>query len=326
MARQLTTDRNGADYPECKLPFTGFALRLGCAGRMVFNARQPRVNQTMTKLPITVSMISGAEALRIGSALESVAGWTSEITVVLNSDVTDGTADIARQHGANVFCEPWRGFVAQKASAAQKATQDWVLGLDADEIVSPALRQEIERLFADKQQLELFAAYSFPRLTRFCGRWIRHGDWYPDRTIRLWRRESAQWGGIDPHARLNVLGRVGRLHGDLLHYSTAGIGDQVAKINPYSDDFANEARRRQRRATWFDLAVRPGWRFVRGYFLRLGFLDGWQGYYLAWMTAVHTLTRYAKVREANSGAPASAAGQPAPGSGRHGAARRQPVA
>lgn len=256
----------------------------------------------MKKLPITVSMISGAEAARIGHALESVAGWTSEIIVVLQADVNDGTGAVAHEFGARVFPEPWKGFAAQKASAAQKATQAWVLGLDADEAVSPELRQELESLFADKQRLECFAAYSFPRLTLFCGRWIRHGDWYPDRTIRLWRSKLAEWGGTDPHARLNVRGKVGKLRGDLLHYTAGSIRDQIAKISAYSDDFVRDALQRQRATTWLDLTFRPAWRFLRSYFLRLGFLDGWQGYYLACMTAAHTLTRYAKLREARAAA------------------------
>jgi len=256
----------------------------------------------MKKLPITVSMISGAEAPRIGRALASVADWTSEIIVVLQADVKDGTEAVAREFGARVFPEPWKGFAAQKASAAQKATQAWILGLDADEVVSPALRQEVESLFADKNRLGRFAAFSFPRLTLFCGRWIRHGDWYPDRTIRLWRPDLAAWGGADPHPRLNVRGRVGKLRGDLLHYTAGNIGDQIAKIGAYSDDFVRDALRRQRVATWLDLTFRPGWRFLRSYLLRLGFLDGWQGYYLACMTAAHTVTRYAKLREARAAA------------------------
>ena len=164
----------------------------------------------MKKLPISVSMISGAEAPRIGRALESVAGWTSDIVVVLNADVKDGTDTIARQFGARVFPEPWKGYVGQKASAAAQATQDWVLGLDADEVVSPEMRVEIERFFAVKQGMQRFAACSFPRFTMFCGRWIRHGDLYPDRTIRLWRKDLAEWGGVDPHARLIVRGKSGR--------------------------------------------------------------------------------------------------------------------
>jgi glycosyltransferase involved in cell wall biosynthesis len=254
----------------------------------------------MKKLPITVSMISGAEAPRITRALESVAGWTSEIVVVLNADVKDGTEAVARQFGARIFPEPWKGYVGQKASAAAKATQEWVLGLDADEVVSPEMREELEALFGEKEGPQSFAAGSFPRLTMFCGRWIRHGDWYPDRTIRLWRKDLAEWGGVDPHARLLVRGEIRKLRGQLLHYNAESIDRQIAKIAGFSSDFVRHFQSTGRRATWLHLVVRPTWRFARSYFLRLGFLDGWQGYYIAWMTAFQTATRYAKVREAQA--------------------------
>ncbi len=248
-------------------------------------------------------MISGAEESRIGRALESVAGWTSEIVVVLNEEVRDATADIARKFGAKIFPEPWKGYVAQKASAAQKASQPWVLGLDADEIVSPELRREMEDLFADKTKLEQHAAFNVPRLTMFCGRWIRHGDWYPDRTTRLWRKDRAEWGGIDPHAKLLVQGEIGRLSSNLLHYNAESIDRQVAKIEGFSSDFVRHMQASHRGAGWTDLVVRPFWRFARCYLFRLGFLDGWQGYYIAWMTAFQTATRYAKLREAESNPP-----------------------
>jgi len=190
--------------------------------------------------------------------------------------------------------------VAQKASAAQKAAQPWVLGLDADEVVSPELREELERLFADEKELAPFAAGSFPRLTMFCGRWIRHGDWYPDRTTRLWRKDLAEWGGVDPHAKLLVRGEVRRLGGHLLHYNAESIDRQIAKISGFSSDFVRHVQASGRKATWWDLVFRPAWRFTRCYFLRLGFLDGWQGYYIAWITAFQTATRYAKVREAQA--------------------------
>ena len=254
----------------------------------------------MNRLPISVSMISSAEAGRIGRTLESVAGWTSETVLVLNEDVRDGTEEIARKHGAKVFREAWKGFVAQKNSAQAKASQPWVLGLDADEVVSPELRQEMQGLFAAEDALGPFAAFSFPRLTMFCGRWIRHGDWYPDRGTRLWRRGRAEWAGGHIHEKLQVNGVTGKLRSNLLHYNAMGIDDQLAKISTYSDEFVRDALQQRRRTSWFDLAIRPGWRFLRAYFLRLGFLDGWQGYYIAWMTAFQTATRYAKVRAAQA--------------------------
>src|SRR5206468_2850042 len=118
---------------------------------------------------------------RIGRALESVAGWSSEIVVVLNSEVADGTDEIAARHGARVFREPWKGFVGQKNSATEKAAQPWLFNLDADEVVSEKLRGEIQALFSNSP--EQAVAYSLPRLSYYFGRWIRHGDWYPDRCV-----------------------------------------------------------------------------------------------------------------------------------------------
>jgi glycosyltransferase involved in cell wall biosynthesis len=257
------------------------------------------VNRTEVKrLPISVCLIAGAEAGRIGRTLQSVADWTSEVIVVLNEDVTDGTEQIAQQHGAKVFREPWKGFRDQKNSAAQKAVADWILGLDADEVVSPELREEIQQLFADHSKLKSFAAFSFPRLSWFCGRWIRHGDWYPDRSTRLWRRGQAEWGGGSLHEKLHVQGKTGQLHADLLHYSGEGIHDRLRKLLRFSEEFVREHSGEKSAPGFFALALRPFWRFVRAYFFRLGFLDGWPGYYIASHMAFATLVRYAKLREA----------------------------
>lgn len=258
----------------------------------------------MKKLPLSVCMIAGAEAHRIGPALQSVAGWTSEIIVVLNTEVSDGTDRIAAEFGAQVHREPWKGFVGQKNSAAEKASQPWVLGLDADEVVPPRLRQEIESTL-NQPQNPAKAAFSFPRCTFYCGRWIRHGDWYPDRVTRLWNKQAARWEGIEPHAYLSVDGPVGRLRSDLHHFSNESIDRQIAKIAPYSDSFVRHYRESGRGAGVLDLAVRPWWRFLRAYVFKLGFLDGWPGYYIAWLSAFSAATRYAKVRESQSlpGAP-----------------------
>ncbi|HZR16981.1 MAG TPA: glycosyltransferase family 2 protein [Verrucomicrobiae bacterium] len=246
-------------------------------------------------LPLSVCMISGAEAPRIVRALQSVSSLAAEIIVVLNEQVDDGTEQIALKHGAKVFREPWKGFIAQKNSAADKATQPWLLNLDADEMVPAALAAEIAKVVESPGNS---AAYEFPRCTFYSGRWIRHGDWYPDRVLRLWRRGSARWSGEDPHARLEVTGAVGRLSSDLLHYSNESIAHQIAKIAPYHVDFVKRRVSEGGPAGWIELAFRPGWRFVRAYFLRRGFLDGWQGFYIAALGSFSTLTRYALVREA----------------------------
>jgi glycosyltransferase involved in cell wall biosynthesis len=250
------------------------------------------------KLPISACMISGSEAHRIGKALDSVAGWTSEIIVVLNQEVADGTEQLAISRGAKVFREPWKGFVGQKNSAADKCSQPWILGLDADEAVSPSLREEIESALADSSRIAASSAFCFPRCTYYCGRWIRHGDWYPDRVTRLWKKNSCRWEGVEPHARLAISGKVSRLRNDLLHYSNESIDRQIGKIGPYSDYFVRHCLINGRAIGLLDLGVRPFWRFLRGYFFRLGFLDGWPGYYIAWLSAFSVLTRYAKVCEA----------------------------
>ena len=245
-------------------------------------------------------MISGAEALRIGRPLASVSSWAAEIVVVLNADVTDGTDVLCEQHGAKVIREPWKGHIAQKNSAAEKASQPWILAIDADEVVTPALWEEITRTLADSGAAARYSAFSVPRLSRYAGRWIRHGDWYPDRKIRLWRRGAARWGGEDPHDRLEVTGAVGSLNADLEHYSYDSLSHHVSKLQSYSDIFVREAHARGRGARLFDLVVRPPWRFFRGYVLRAGFLDGWQGFVIAWMSALLAFLKYAKLRESSA--------------------------
>jgi glycosyltransferase involved in cell wall biosynthesis len=253
------------------------------------------------RLPISVCIVSGAEAHRIGQTLASVASWVEEIIVVLNEEVRDGTDEVTARFGAKVFREPWKGFIGQKNSVAGKATQPWLLNLDADEVVTPELTEEIRAAVSNTTATH--AAYEFPRCTFYCGRWIRHGDWYPDRVLRLWRKGKAKWTGEEPHARLEVQGTVGRLGSDLQHHSNESIARQIAKIAPYHADFVQRRVAAGKRAGFIELGFRPPWRFVRAYFLRLGFLDGWQGFYIAGLSSFSTLTRYAMVREVHEQKP-----------------------
>lgn len=246
--------------------------------------------------PISVCLIAGNEAARIRRPLESVAGWATEIIVLLNDDVADGTDKIAVEFGAKVFREPWKGFGPQKQSLAEKCTQPWLLNLDADEVVSPELRAEITALLTDEKRAAAHAAYSFPRCSFYSGRWIRHGDWYPDRQIRLWQRGKARWSPVPVHEKLQMDGSIGKLRGELLHYTMDDLNHHVRKMVEYSDLFArNNAARK---IGVHELALRPWWRFVRSYFLRRGFLDGWQGYAIARLAAQEVFLRYAKIREA----------------------------
>jgi glycosyltransferase involved in cell wall biosynthesis len=241
-------------------------------------------------------MIAGAEAYRIRRSLESVSDWAAEIIVVINADVDDATEQIATELGAKAYREPWKGHIAQKNSAAEKATQKWLFGLDADEVVTPQLRDEIRALFAKDCNLT-HDAYSVPRVTWYSGRWLRHGDWYPDRKTRLWKRGSAKWGGKNPHDKLITSAGVGKLRADLQHYSMDNLEHHARKALSYGTLFATQYPEDGARIGLFGLWLRPMWRFVRSYFIRLGFLDGWQGFAVARLIAFEAFIRYAKVRE-----------------------------
>jgi len=249
----------------------------------------------MKKLPISVCFISGPEAERIGRALASVAEWTGEIIVVLNEEVKDGTEEIARKHGAIVHRHKWQGFREQKNLVASYASQPWILQLDADEEVSDELRDELFRFFEGEQ--ERFAGASFPRKAWFLGRWITHGDWYPDRVLRLYRRNAGRWGGSEEHCRVELKGKEKKLAADLLHYSNPTIANYLQEFPFYADLYL------QRQLTagehWSVPAVlaRSLWRFIRAYLFRLGFLDGYPGFFIAFSTAYATLFRHTRLYE-----------------------------
>ena len=249
----------------------------------------------MSRLPISVCIIASNEAHRIGRTLDSVQGWTREIILAIDDKVADGTDKIAVNYGAKVFSQPWAGHAAHRNFASSHATQPWLLAIDADEVVSEELREEIIAAFHN--QKSDVAAYSFPRLSFFGGRWIRHGNWYPDRKVRLWRQDAGRWEG-DPHEKLVLRGDVVQLRADLFHFSNENIDQLLSKISVVSTIFVRQCQTRQRRTGWTDLTIRPLWKFFRAYFLRRGFLDGWPGYFIAWMDAFSTVTRYVKVIEA----------------------------
>jgi glycosyltransferase involved in cell wall biosynthesis len=227
--------------------------------------------------------------------LASVAGWTSEIIVVLNDDVTDNTAEIAASFGATVHRRAWQGFREQKNLALSFSTKPWILALDADEEVSPDLHQGIAQFFTGAH--ERFAAAEFPRKVWFMGRWITHGDWYPDRVLRLFRRDTGKWSGSPEHCHVEVQGACTRLAADLLHYSNPDIRSYVQKINYFADLYLQ--RQLADHARWSAPAAifRSAWRFVRAYIFRAGFLDGYPGFFIAASTAYSTLVRHSRLFE-----------------------------
>jgi glycosyltransferase involved in cell wall biosynthesis len=247
-------------------------------------------------LPISVVIVARNEAHNLPRCLASVRGWTTESIVALNG-CTDDSAAVARAAGADVHELVWQGFRDTKNAALELVRQPWALFLDADEEVSLALRQDIERFFARGDDRH-FVGARFPRKVWFIDRWITHGDWYPDHNLRLIRVGRACWGGdAFVHEKLECEGPVTTLSGDLHHYSFPRLADHVGKINAFADLFVRAQRAGGRSFSLPATLFRPWWRFVRAYVLRLGFLDGFPGFYIAVATAFGAFVRYSRLYE-----------------------------
>ena len=236
-------------------------------------------------------VITRNEADRIEDCLASL-DFCDEL-IVVDSGSTDRTREIAEGFGARVSQHPFGGFGAQKNRAVELAANDWVLCLDADERVTPELREEITVLrhagFPDK------VGWSFPRLSNYLGTWVRRGTWYPDAQLRLYARRHAAWGGNPPHEKVLADGPVGQLTGDMQHYPYRTFDEHLATIDRYTTIMAKDMHERGRRAGALDLVLRPAVRFVRFYVLKLGFLLGWKGLLLACLAAHYVRLKYAKL-------------------------------
>ncbi|MEO7412961.1 MAG: glycosyltransferase family 2 protein [Opitutaceae bacterium] len=246
-------------------------------------------------LQLSVVVVAKNEAHNLTRCLASVAGWVAEIVVVLN-DTTDDSDAAARKFGAAVHQVPWQGYRDTKNAALALAKNSWVLSIDADEEVSPWLRASIEGFLRGDQAQ--FAGARFSRRVWFIDRWIKHGDWYPDLSLRLFRRERARWGGdAFVHEKIECEGPVATLPGDLNHYSFPTLASHVAKINPFADLFVRQQQSKGAKFSVADVVFRPLWRFFRAYVLKVGFLDGFPGFYIAWATAFGTFVRYSRLYE-----------------------------
>lgn len=231
---------------------------------------------------LSACIITFNEAARLADCLASLA-FCDEI-VVVDSGSTDATVAMARQAGARVFERPFEGFRSQKQFAIEQATHDWVLCLDADERVDEVLRASIQA----EQSLgfEHAAGYRFARLSNYFGRFLRHGNAYPDRVLRLFDRRRGGWrGNREIHEAASVDGPVRSLAGDLLHFPYRSLEQQLAKTQRYARMMAEHDFKRGKRASLARLVLSPAWRFWRGYVLRAGFLDGWHGLVYAYVRA-----------------------------------------
>ena len=244
----------------------------------------------MARLSVAVVALNEEERLR--ACLESVV-WADEL-VVVDAGSSDKTVAIAREFTDRVLFRAWDGYGAQKNFALGQCHGDWVLSLDADERVPDALREEIQvTLQGGRPEVGFY----LPRRNMLQGRWVRHGGFYPDWQLRLFRRGRGAFVERAVHESVRVDGPTGRLGAPLVHESYRSIGDAVVRLNRYSDLAAGELFLAGHGGSLVDLLVRPVWRFVSMYVLRGGFLDGWRGLVLAGLHAHYVFLRAAKVRE-----------------------------
>ena len=248
------------------------------------------------KLPLTVAIIALDAAAQIGPLLASVA-FADEV-VVVDSGSRDETCAIAKRHGARVETREWMGFGKQKQHAVALARNDWVLCLDVDERVSEPLAQSIREVLASPR----YRAYRMARRNRFMGRWLAHGEGYPDWTVRLFHRAHASWSNDDVHEAVLTTSEVGRLEGDLMHDSAEDLATYMAKQNRYSSLHAQALYRQGVRAGYGRLLASPLARFIKFYLLRRGFLDGGPGFAHIVIGCINSFQKYLKLIELQKGA------------------------
>jgi len=240
--------------------------------------------------PLSAILITYNEERDLPQALASLEGLADEI-VVVDSGSTDRTCELARQRGARVVFRAFNGFGEQKNFAAAQASHDWVLSLDADEVLSPELRSS---LLAWKTGAPDRAGYEVARRTNYLGKWIRHSGWYPEYHLRLYRRDGARFVGA-LHETVRADGPVGRLAGDLLHFTVRSLAEHYAKMEVFTTLAAEELYARGRRRWRAAMYLAAPWTLVRTLLFRLGFLDGYRGVLIAWTSARYVWMKYRKV-------------------------------
>jgi glycosyltransferase involved in cell wall biosynthesis len=245
-------------------------------------------------IKLSVVIITYNEERNIGRCLASVRNIADEI-VVLDSHSTDSTVRICREHGAKVFTHPFDGHIQQKNRAITYASNKHVLSLDADEAIDPRLEQEILRVKDNFSK----DGYYMNRLTNYCGHWVRHCGWYPDRKLRLWDSTKGHWTGINPHDKYELLSgdrNSGYLKGNILHYSYYTLEDHYRQVNYFTEIASRAYFDNGKKAPSFKLVLNPVAKFIDHYILRLGFLDGIAGFRISRISAYATYLKYKKLR------------------------------
>ena len=242
-------------------------------------------------MKITATIITLNEERNIARAIESLR-CCDEILIV-DSGSVDRTVELAEKLGVRVIEAGWRGYAGQKNWAAEQASHDWILSLDADEALSEPLEAEILAL---KKTGPRFDAYTMPRLARYLGRWILHSGWYPDRKVRLYDRRKARWIGDFVHESVVPQGKLGRLEGNILHFTCESLSEHVKTMDRYTTLAAQEVAARKLPVPLSKMIIDPAWTFLKTYFIQRGFLDGVEGLIIAYMASYYTFLKYSKAR------------------------------
>lgn len=249
---------------------------------------------------LSACIITHNEADRIGPCISALK-FCDEI-VVVDSRSSDTTRDLAAQLGARVIDRDWPGYRSQKQYATDAASHDWVLSIDADERVTPALRAEIEALRSGG--FAAAAGWTMPRMTEYFGKFLRHGNSWPDRQIRLYDRRAAHWVGFEVHEKIMVDGAVAALRGHLEHFAYRSFDDHLGRLDRYASLMATQMFAAGRRASLAQVLVNPAWRLLRGLLFKLGILDGWRGWLFHIAEAGYVRRKYLRLWALSRGLPA----------------------
>ncbi len=245
-------------------------------------------------MSIAAVIITKDEEKNIAACLESVQ-WADE-RIVVDAESRDRTVEIAKQHAANVYVRPWPGYGPQKNFGIEQARAEWILIVDADERITPALREEIQAVIKAGPPTEL-AGFEIPRRNFFYGRWIRGGGIYPDYQLRLIRKSAGRYDDTQLHENLRIRGRIERVRNPMDHYTMPTVGEHARKMARYTTLGAQEKLKTRSHVTALELAGHHIGTIVKTYVLRGGYRDGVQGVIVALFAGMHTFVKYAKVWE-----------------------------